>query len=280
VGQVQQGHRALADGRDDVMSEATTALIGEGDPRPVTIVNPAGAAEFLLIGDHAGRAVPRSLAALGLSDADLSRHIGWDIGVGALGSALAEALDAVFIRQGYSRLVVDCNRSPDAWDAIAPVSDGTPIPGNQNLTEVARAARFDLIHAPYQAAIGAEIAGRLAAGRPTILVSLHSFTPALAGGPPRPWQVGVLHHRGDTRFAKAVLACLRLEPDLTVGDNEPYAMDRIDYTVPRHAYPQSLPYAELEIRQDLIVDEAGVARWAERLARLLPEAARDATRRG
>lgn len=241
----------------------------------MTIINPQGRSAFLLIGDHAGNRVPDGLGALGIAPADLSRHIGWDIGVAALGMLLAEAMDAVFVRQRYSRLVIDCNRRPDADDAMPAVSDGTPIPGNAALSPDARAARVAAIHAPYHTAIDEEIARRRAAGLATVMIALHSFTPSLAGGAPRPWHIGVLHDGGEARFARRLLDCLRDDPALVVGDNQPYRMDTIDYTVPRHCYPAHLPYAELEVRQDLIGDAAGQRRWADLVAAALERAAVD-----
>ncbi len=244
-------------------------LLGHNDPDPVQIVNPDGRSDLLLIGDHAGNVVPGALGSLGIGPDDLSRHIGWDIGIAGLGEALAAMLDAVFIRQTYSRLVIDCNRDPARADAMPAVSDGTRIPANEGLTDADRAARVAAIHAPYQAAIAAELARRDAGGRRTQLVSLHSFTPVMAGVA-RPWQVGVLHDRGDLSLTHRTLARLRTDPALTVGDNEPYRMDGIDHTVPHHAYPDR-PYVELEVRQDLLADAAGVTAWAQRLATVLGE---------
>lgn len=250
----------------------SAGLLDSDEPDAVAAVNRSGASPFLLIGDHAGNRVPRRLAGLGIAAADLSRHIGWDIGIGDLGQALARRLDAVFVHQIYSRLVVDCNRAADAPDAVPEVSDGTPIPGNRGLGPAARDRRIAAIHAPYQAAIAAEIARRKAAGQPTVLVALHSFTPALAGATLRPWQVGILHDGAADAFAHALLDILRRRPELTVGDNEPYRMDGIDHTVPRHAFAARLPYAEIEVRQDLLATPAGIAAWTDRLAADLPAA--------
>jgi predicted N-formylglutamate amidohydrolase len=88
----------------------------------------------------------------------------------------------------------------------------------------------------------------------------------------RPWRFGVLH-AGDSAFSRAALAELRAEAgaDL-VGDNQPYSMDDIDFTVPFHAGPRGLDYLELEVRQDLVADAAGQARIAEIVARILPAA--------
>ena len=252
--------------------QSSSTVLAADDPLPVTILNPTGPSRFLLTGDHAGRAIPAPLGDLGLSEAERSRHIGWDIGIAGLGAALAEALDAPFVTQAYSRLVVDCNRDPLAPDAIPAISDGTAVPGNVGLTEAQRAARVAAIHAPYQARIAALLDERAAAGRPTIFLALHSFTPVF-GGIARPWHVGVLHGGGDTRFAGAVLAGLSAQGDLVVGDNEPYRMDGTDHSVPRHCYPRGLPYLELEVRQDLIATAAGQVRWAGLLAPLFTAAA-------
>ena len=247
-------------------------LLTPNDPPPARIANPGGRSPFLLTADHAGRAVPSALGTLGLDEEERGRHIGWDIGVEALGLALADALDAVFVRQTYSRLVIDCNRDPGSAGAIPAVSDATPVPANQGLSDADRAARVVEIHEPYQQAIAAEIARRRRAGQDTVLVSLHSFTPALrAIGEQRPWPIGVLHHQGDTRFAERLLTVLRAGGEL-VGDNEPYTMESVGHTVPRHAYPNGLPYAELEVRQDLLTSAEDVAGWWDALAKALPAA--------
>ena len=249
-------------------SGGSGALLDANDPSPVAIVNPAGTSPVLFIGDHAGNRIPAALGTLGLAQAQRVRHIAWDIGVRALGEALAARLDAMFVHQVYSRLVIDCNRDPQRVDAVPPVSDETAIPGNAALSAADRARRVEAIHEPYQRAIGDELARRREAGRPGVLVSLHSFTPAMRGRA-RPWQVGVLHDRGETGLAHAALRWLRADGRWTVGDNEPYQMDNTDHTVPRHAYPVSLPYIEFEIRQDLIDDAAGQQGWADDLAALL-----------
>jgi predicted N-formylglutamate amidohydrolase len=235
-------------------------LLCTKDPAPVTIVNPDGKSPFLFIGDHAGKAIPAALGSLGVGPDDLSRHIGWDIGIGALGEWLAHELNALFVRQTYSRLVIDCNRDPGRDDAIPEVSDGTPIPGNRGLTAAARAARVASIHAPYQDAIARELERRQRAHRPTVLIALHSFTPRMADFD-RPWQIGILHNRANDSFALNLLDSLRARGDLVVGDNEPYQMDKIDYTIPRHAFAAGLPYAEIEIRQDLIGSDEGGRLW-------------------
>lgn len=243
-------------------------ILAADEPPPVNVLNPAAPSPCLLLGDHAGNRIPRGLADLGLDEMERTRHIAWDIGIAALGTALAGRMDATFIHQTYSRLVIDCNRRPGAPDSIPPVSDGTAIAANAALDQAGAERRAAAIHAPYQAAIASEIERRLATGQETILVALHSFTPSMRGTD-RPWQVGILHDAGDSRFARAMLAFFAGDPALIVGDNEPYSMDTIDYTVPFHAYERRLPYAEIEIRQDLLSDSAGIAEWCDRLEQAL-----------
>lgn len=243
------------------------ALIQGDDPPLYTIHQARGRSPFLLLADHAGQRVPHALVHLGLPQAERDRHIGWDIGIAGTTRALAERLDAWAIEQAYSRLVIDCNRPLASPTLIPEVSDGTVVPGNVGLSLAQRQQRIDAIHAPYHARIDAELDARRDAGRPTLLVMMHSFTPSM-NGTQRPWHAGVLYHR-DTRFAHALLQALRDEGDLVVGDNEPYSVSSTsDYAVPVHGEGRGLVHVELEIRQDLIADGAGQQAWAERLARI------------
>ena len=221
----------------------------------------------MLVCDHAGRAVPRALARLGLPDEAFERHIAWDIGIAPLALQLGEMLRAPVFEQAYSRLVIDCNRAPDHPHSILSVSDGVEIPGNQGLSEFDAERRRLAIHAPYHDAIVAELDRRDQRDLQTILVCLHSFTPSMAGFD-RPWHVGVLH-MGVSPFSRAMLDLLAREPGLIVGDNQPYAMDGSDYTAPRHAVARGRDFLELEIRQDLIATADGQLRYATLLARLL-----------
>jgi predicted N-formylglutamate amidohydrolase len=247
------------------------SLLRDTDPPPVRVLRNGGRSNILLLGDHAGNAVPASLGDLGLSSTDRVRHIAWDIGVLALGTELAVALDATFVWQPFSRLVIDCNRDPRSEAAIPEISDETPVAGNAALDEAARELRREAIHRPYHQRIADEIAARRESGTSPILIALHSFTPVLANES-RPWQVGILHDAGDVTLSLAVLRRLKNEPGLIVGDNEPYRMDGTDYTIPRHAYPNALPYLEVEFRQDLLSHAEEIRLWAARFARCLQDA--------
>jgi predicted N-formylglutamate amidohydrolase len=257
--------------------DGSTRLLAADETPPWIVLNPGAASPFLLLGDHAGRVVPARLTGLGISVGERRRHIGWDKGVAGLGAILAKTLGATFIRQRYSRLVIDCNRDPERPDAIPEVSDGLRIPGNANLTPRQRERRLEEIAAPYHARIAEELDARAARGLPTTLVSLHSFTPQMNAFA-RPWRFGVLH-AGDSAFSHAVLARLQAEIGADfVGDNQPYKMDEVDFTIPHHCRPRGLDYLELETRQDLVTGAAGQREVADRLTRLLPQALADLRR--
>ena len=255
---------------DQHTAETTDQLLGEGDIAPVHEVNREGQSPFLLTSDHYGRVLPRALGDLGIAESELVRHIGWDIGIAGVADRLAQLLDAHLIAQRYSRLVIDCNRPPAAASSIPVISEATAIPGNEGISDGEREARRREIFAPYHDRIDAAIDARLVAKRPTVLVSLHSFTPVYAGVA-RPWHIGALYNR-DTVLPHLLLRHLRGEGDLVVGDNEPYAVsDLTDYTIPVHGEARGLVNTGIEIRQDLIADHTGQQQWAERLARIFAE---------
>jgi len=246
-------------------------LLAAGEPAPVHVLRLGGRSDFLLAADHAGRTIPRRLEALGLPPAELERHIAWDIGIAGVTERLSASLDAVAVFQTYSRLVIDCNRSPDVDSSIPAISEATEIPGNRDISEADRLGRRKEIFEPYHARIRALLDARQAAKRRTVLVAMHSFTPVFKGES-RAMQVGVLYNR-DKRLAHILLDLLRAEGDIVIGDNAPYSVsDLTDYTVPIHAERRGLPHVEIEIRQDLIADAAGQASWAARFAKLLPAA--------
>jgi len=251
-------------------AEATDQLLGDADIPPVHEVNAEGTSPFLLTSDHYGRILPRSLGDLGISEGELTRHIAWDIGIAGVAERMANMLNAHLIAQRYSRLVIDCNRPPGVASSIPVLSEATVVPRNEGISDNERAARRREIFEPYHQRIDAVIDGRIHAKRPTVLVSLHSFTPVYAGVS-RPWHIGALYNR-DKVLPQLLIKHLRAEGDLVVGDNEPYAAsDLTDYTIPVHGEARGLINTGIEIRQDLIADQSGQQQWAERLARIFAE---------
>ena len=253
------------------MNDTLDRLLAADEPPPFTVDNETGTSPFLIVADHAGKHFPRRLEQLGVSDAECERHIAWDIGIGAVCRLLGQALDAVVIRQNYSRLVIDCNRTPGSETSIADLSESTAVPGNIGLSERDKLARVREIFQPYHDRIADELDRRRKAGRSTALISVHSFTPVYKTVT-RPWHVGVLYNR-DRRFAQILMELLHREDGLVVGDNEPYSVtDASDYTIPVHGEQRDLHHVAIEIRQDLITDDAGQRTWAALFARLLPRA--------
>ncbi len=245
-------------------------LLGADDPEPVGHLRPDAPSSFLLICDHGGNLVPRGLADLGLERQDLARHIAWDIGALDVGERLSEVLGAELIFQRYSRLVIDCNRPPHEAEAFVERSDGTPIPGNAVLAPQDAARRVAEVFHPYHARIEAAIERRLAAGRPPVIVSIHSFTPRHGERPaPRPWPVSLLFNR-DPSFARALERAFARAGDTMVGMNEPYHVDdRGDYAIPYHAERRGLPHVLLELRQDLVATRHDAQAWADRVGAAL-----------
>lgn len=250
-----------------------TSLLAPDEPPAFIEERRQGRSNFVIVVDHASHRIPRRLGTLGLPASELERHIAWDIGALAVARRTAAALDAPLIAQNYSRLVIDCNRDPKVPTSIPPLSESTPIPGNLDLSEAEIHARRVEIFEPYHHQVRTLLDERLAAGRPTILVAQHSMT-NIYKGVRREMHAAVLYNR-DRRFAGLVLDGLRDEPGLIIGDNQPYFVsDDTDYSVPKHGEARGLPHVEIEIRQDLVSDEAGQAEWASRITRILQNAER------
>ena len=226
------------------------------------VLRPEGRSRFLLICDHASNYVPTELNDLGLGSSDLGRHIAWDIGAAGVTEVLSEMLDATAVLSGASRLVVDCNRHPDARELVPEMSDGTLIPGNVGLDDDARALRIASWFAPYHDLVERMLEGRSSA----VLVSVHTMTASLSARPGVRPQVALSSYE-DRSLAEPMLEFLRGPGDVTVGDNEPYDLDpAIDYSTPFHALRRGLPHLQVEFRQDEVGDTAGQRRWATRFA--------------
>ncbi|MGH8517981.1 MAG: N-formylglutamate amidohydrolase [Panacagrimonas sp.] len=257
-----------AESRTPDTNASRPGLLGPDEPEAVELRHEEGASAIVLVCDHAGRRIPGSLGSLGLTDTELESHIAWDIGVAGVATRLAQRLDAPLLLQTYSRLVIDCNRPPEAADSITTQTEWGQVEGNLRLTQEQISERRSAVFDPYHAALDGLARRRQRERRPLILVALHSFTPTYRGLV-RPWHIGVMHGT-DAVTAKALLAALRRDERLLVGDNEPYALeDGVDYTLPVHGAARGVAHVGIEIRQDLIVDESGQATWAGRLASLL-----------
>jgi predicted N-formylglutamate amidohydrolase len=224
-------------------------------------------AGLILLCDHAANALPAGYGTLGLPEAQLKRHIAYDIGAAEVTRLLNRALGTPALLTRYSRLLIDPNRGADDPTLIMRLSDGAIVPGNRHIDTMEREKRTELYYRPYHEAISGVIEGCLAAGVPPAILSIHSFTESWKGVS-RPWHVSVLWDR-DPRLARPLLDLLYAENDMIVGENEPYTGQYQGDTLWQHGTERGLAHAIVEIRQDLIRDAAGQTAWAERFSRLL-----------
>ena len=236
--------------------------------QPYEIDGAARGARWLVTCDHAANMVPPFVngGCLGVAPADMARHIAYDVGAAGVARGLAQALDGPAILSNFSRLVIDPNRGEDDPTLVMKLYDGTVIPANRHLSEEDFARRLNRLYRPYHTAL-AELAARR---EDTAILSVHSFTPQLRGRPPRPWHIGLLY-AADDRLARPLLARLRAERDLCVGDNEPYGGHLPGDTIARHAIARERPNILIELRNDLIATPAQQRAWAARLAPMLRE---------
>jgi predicted N-formylglutamate amidohydrolase len=249
---------------DSTYSRAPDALLADGEPAPYELIERPAGRRIVVVCDHAGNRVPRALGTLGLEPAQLNDHIAIDLGAADVARLLAARFEASAVLGVYSRLVVDLNRDLDDATAFPPISDGVRIPGNADLDRSAKSRRARALFKPYHEAVAAAIRARTEGSLVPVFISVHSFTPRM-NGLERPWHVGILWDK-DPRLALPLLAALRAERGLVVGDNEPYSgRHPADFTVDHHAEAAGIAHVGIELRQDLLQDEDGRVAWAERL---------------
>lgn len=243
-------------------------LIGPGDPPPFMTYNDSGKARALLVADHASPFFPAGMNQLGLADWVIERHVAWDIGSDMLTRHLADLLDAPAVLAGFSRLIVDPNRRLEDPSAFIEVSDGIAIPGNQDLSDEQKALRVQSFFNPYHDAISARLNEFADRDIVPAFISIHTCTPVF-DRVVRPWHIGILWDT-DPRIPLALIEHFNRIDDICIGDNEPYSgRHPHDFTVDYHAEPAGLPHVGIEVRQDLVGDDAGAKKWAAILATAL-----------
>lgn len=231
---------------------------------------------WLITCDHASNHVPDWVAGgdLGIAPHDMARHIAYDVGAAGVARALGAILDSPVICSNFSRLVIDPNRGEDDPTLIMRLYDGTIIPANRHLTPDQAEMRLNRLYRPYHAAYA-----DLAAQRPDcVIVAIHSFTPCLRGRAPRPWHIGILSSHLDARFSNAVISRLRAQPDLCVGDNEPYHGHLPHDAIDKHALQKGRQNTLIELRNDLIATRDQQLAWAARLGPILQDSLTDLER--
>jgi predicted N-formylglutamate amidohydrolase len=235
---------------------------------PFEVIDGDRSRGLLLVADHAMRHLPDEYGDLGLPAQEFDRHIAYDIGVEAVTRHLATLLGVPAVMARYSRLLIDPNRGEDDPTLIRQLYDGTIVPANYPMTAVERERRLDTYYRPYHDAVGAVVSSVAhASAKPPFILSVHSFTPVMQGRV-RPWHAGILWDLDD-RVARLMIEGLAADPDLVIGDNEPYDGALRGDTMYKHAIVNGFAHALIEIRQDLIAGDAGALAWAKRLAPLV-----------
>lgn len=238
------------------------------DEAPFEIIDGDPGLGLVILADHATNRLPARYGSLGLPESAFRRHIAYDIGVEGVVRGLAARLGAPAVMSRFSRLLIDPNRGEDDPTLIMRISDGAIVPGNHPLTPEDARHRLEAFHRPYHDAVARTIAttAERTGGAP-LVISMHSFTPAWKGVG-RPWHVTVLWD-SDPRAVQPLLTQLRALENVEVGDNEPYDGALRGDTMFRHCMVTGIPHALIEIRQDQIGDDAGIAAWVDRLAPIL-----------
>lgn len=242
------------------------------DPLPhlaVEILNEFGSSPVVLLCEHASNFVPPDYAGLGLSPADLERHIAWDIGAAGVTRRLSQLMDAPAFLGRYSRLLIDLNRPLTSPTSIVTRSESTDIPSNASIKATERARRVALYFEPFHHAIERLMEERRRANRVTLIVAIHSFTPTFHGES-RPWDAGIIYDKA-AAFAEATLERLRTrDTALKVGANVPYPVEPDGYYgLLQYGDYAGNPALLVEIRQDLLLQPAHQDEWAHRLAAAL-----------
>lgn len=236
------------------------------DDTVVDVLNAKASSPIVLVCEHASAFIPEVFEGLGVTGEALTSHVAWDPGALALANRMAEHLDAVLVAAKTSRLVYDCNRPPDAPDAMPARSEIVDVPGNANLSAAQKADRVANYYAPFRAAVSDILGAR----RDPVLITVHSFT-RVYHGQPREVEIGVLHD-ADARLADALLSNDGMA-NQNVQRNEPYGPDDgVTHTLQEHALPGGLLNVMLEVRNDLIADTASQTVMADRLSTWIEQA--------
>ena len=249
-------------------ADTDSPLLTEDERPAARVFNPGGQAEVVLVCEHASRFIPAALNGLGLDEAGRLSHAAWDIGALDTARAMAEAMDAPLVHSCVSRLVYDCNRPPEAPDAMPARSERFAVPGNEDLDEAQRAQRVREVFVPFAALLERTLDAR---SSPPVVVTVHSFTPVYMGRA-REVEIGILHDT-DARLADAMLESAGRHTDLRVARNDPYGPEHgVTYTLRRHALPRGLVNVMIEVRDDLLSTPEDCAGMARLLAGWLEEA--------
>jgi predicted N-formylglutamate amidohydrolase len=249
---------------------AVQELLTQEEGSPVAVEGLGSQGPFVLVCEHASNRLPDRFGNLGLDEEALESHIAWDPGALAVARLMAKNLNSVLIFQRFSRLVYDCNRPPEAKDAMPSKSEIYTIPGNENLSQAERDLRTNALYVPFKKQIDEVLAERRRKGQQSILLTVHSFTPVYRGKH-RAVEIGILHDQ-DTRLADSMLQKAMSNGLYVVQRNEPYGpKDGVTHTLKEHGLANGLLNVMIEVRNDLIQEESSQGVMADFLTGLLLE---------
>ncbi|MEM8648422.1 MAG: N-formylglutamate amidohydrolase, partial [Pseudomonadota bacterium] len=183
----------------------------------VSLLNPNGAGQVVIVCEHASHHIPPAFNGLGLSKEARTSHIAWDPGAALVSEHLSTSLDAPFVRGEVSRLIYDCNRPPEAESAMPARSELFDVPGNAGIDQAERDQRTQMVYVPFTCCVEEVMAK---AGPEAALVTIHSFVP-IYHGKPRAVELGILHD-ADARLADAMLTAAPRHTQMNTQRNEPY----------------------------------------------------------
>lgn len=234
----------------------------------VSLLNGQGKSAVLIVCEHASNHIPSKYADLGLSKDVLQSHIAWDPGAHKVALHLSKLLDSPYVKGEISRLVYDCNRSPNAASAMPEKSEKYDIPGNAGLSSAERNNRINDIYLPFEKCLADTFT---AFKQPPAFITIHSFTGNFLDKP-REVELGILHDK-DTRLADAMLAVAGKHTQLVTRRNEPYGPQHdVTHTLTTHAMPSKVPNVMIEIRNDLITTDEECEQVAFMLHKIISEA--------
>ncbi len=235
---------------------------------PVQCLNAGGAGPVVLVCEHASNHVPEDYDGLGLSPDARQSHVAWDPGAMGVARGMSTRLNAPLVAGTWSRLIYDCNRPPEAGDAMPATTELFAIPGNTGLSDADKAHRVETCYIPFRDKLTDVLTK---APHLTVLVTIHSFTPVYRGARRRV-EIGILHDT-DSRLADAMLDCAPRHTDHIVERNAPYGPeDGVTHTLKLHGLSRGLLNVMLEIRSDLIETDAQQGAMAEMLSDLVNDA--------
>lgn len=249
------------------MTKTHTKNHGDASASFAAVKSINGTSSVVLVCEHASHFIPPEFGTLGLDSAVRQSHVAWDPGALIVAEHMATLLAATLVAGQVSRLVYDCNRPPEALDAMPARSEIFDISGNADLSDTDRQERVSRVYVPFRQSLEAAIARVV----DPIIVTIHSFTPVYKGAS-RDVEIGILHDT-DARLADAMLDLAPRYTQATVQRNEPYGpQNGVTHTLKEHALHAGHLNVMLEIRNDLIKSSGQQVDMAKLLAPWVAEA--------